>query len=130
MLFLTEEIVKSEEKLNDFILEALSSKIPKDLSKKLSKIDVRRDLKEKYGKDAFLKPSELKYPVINPDSGEYDCRLIYAARVRALQYKEQEITDKAEKLFTFNQCNEKLDIKIHDDDSESHDLLDLILVNS
>jgi len=87
---------------------------------------------EKYGKDAFLLPDQLKFPVKNPDTGKYDCSLIYAARIRAKQYSGikpgyREIANKAEQLYKENKCDIKLNIRIHDsEDSFDIDLENLI----
>ena len=39
----------------------------------------RKELLKKYGKDCFLRPEELKYPICNKE-GEPDCRGIIAAK--------------------------------------------------
>ena len=48
----------------------------------------RRELLERCGEKAFLKPDELKFPVISPLSRDCkpDCRMIHAAYVRAKEW--------------------------------------------
>ena len=86
---------------------------------------------EKYGKDAFLLPNQLKFPVVNPDTGKYECSLIYAARIRAKQYAGvkpgyREIANKAKELYKSNKCNIKLNIQIN---NESEKLYDIDFIN-
>ena len=57
----------------------------------------RRYILETYGREAFLDPDGLRYPVVNMD-GEYDCMGIRAAYTRAKQYGEEKIAKKALRL--------------------------------
>lgn len=74
------------ENLDKYITEILDQVIDKDLRSKLSSRRIRRELLQKYGSRAFLYPKKLKFPIINPDTGECDQKLLYAARVRLRQY--------------------------------------------
>jgi RNAse (barnase) inhibitor barstar len=58
-------------------------------------ISERRKLLEKYGRRAFLLPDELKFPVVDPKTGRYDCSAILAAFRRARQYGYRDVSQKA-----------------------------------
>ena len=96
------------------ILEELGSKISKHVHEELGKTTVRENMKSKFGKEAFLLPDEKKFPVINPDTGKKDCKLIMAAYVRAKQHNYPEVAAKAKSLYERNKCNEKIDMNIHE----------------
>jgi len=103
------------------ILEAVSQKLPTDLKKKLRKPSMRREMIEKCGKKAFLIPEELKFPVMDPDTCKYDCRLIYAAYVRANQWKKKHphyasVAEKARRLYEKNKCDLRIGVKINETD--------------
>ena len=73
-------------------------KIPKYLKDQYDTIEKRKKVLKKCGKDAFLDPKNLKYPVFNADKCEYDYRLVHAAYVRSIQWKQNTITRKASKI--------------------------------
>jgi len=113
-----EEVLANPE---DAILEAVSRKLPVELKKKLRKPTLRREMLQKCGKKAFLIPEELKFPVMDPDTCQYDCRLIYAAFVRANQWKKKnprytEVAEKARKLYEKNKCDLKIGVHIRETD--------------
>lgn len=110
----TSEMLLDEEYLNNVMTEAAKRSIPDSLQKKLSSKKTRQEMKEKYGDKAFLLPKELKFPVIDPDSGEYNCKLIYAAWIRAQQHKYTEVEKEARNLYRKQGCEEKIDIEIKD----------------
>ncbi len=134
MFLVNEQQFHTEEDVDEVLTEVIKKIIPKTIKQKLSSKKNRNLMLEKYGKDAFLLPSQLKFPVKNPDTGEYDCSLIYAARIRAKQYAGikpgyREVADKAEKLYKQNKCDIKLNIRIHDnEDAYNIDLENLIEV--
>ena len=119
MLLINEQQFFTEEATDEVLTEVIKKLIPNKTKAKLSSKKNRQLMLEKYGKDAFLLPDQLKFPVRNPDTGKLDCSLIYAARVRAKQYSGvkpgyREVAAKAEKLYEQNKCNIKLNIRIHD----------------
>lgn len=124
----------TEELTDEVLTEAIKKLIPSTVKSKLSSRKNRQIMLEKFGKDAFLLPDQLKFPVVNPDTGKPDCALIYAARIRAKQYTGtkpgyREVAAKAEKLFKSNKCETKLHVQIHDGMEEYDiDLLNLIEV--
>lgn len=66
------------------------------------KIDSKRDrekITEKYGNSAFLLPSQKKFPIINPNTGNVSCKMIRAAKVRAAQHGYNDVERKASMLF-------------------------------
>jgi len=112
-------------KIIELIVE--SYKIPDDMRNKIRKRSVRVEMRRKYGDKAFLDPDNLAFPVVNPDTGEYDCRLIYAAYLRAKLFEKKgstkhsrsyysDIKNKALKLYRENKCYDELKIKIHEED--------------
>jgi len=103
----------------DLLLEKVSSDIPDDIQDKLKKNTVRQEMLSKFGKTAFLLPEELKFPVVNPTTGEPDVRLIYGAYVRARQWSDKKpaykkIAEKAKELFIQNKGPETLNIHIEE----------------
>jgi len=128
MLLINEQHFFTEESTDEVLTEVIKKIIPNKTKTKLSSKKNRQLMLEKYGKDAFLLPDQLKFPVKNPDTGKYDCSLIYAARIRAKQYSGikpgyREIANKAEQLYKENNCGIKLNIRIHD--NEDHFDIDL-----
>ena len=105
--------LESEEIFNKVIIESVSKRLHKYLMSRKN----RQMLLDKYGKDAFLLPDELKFPVMN-EKGKYDCGLIYAARVRAKQWSGKkpgyrEVAKKAEELYKKHGCEKKIHILLN-----------------
>lgn len=121
----TKNDFNDEQRLHEILTEATKAVVPDRIQKQLSQDSVRNEMKENYGNDAFLLPSEQKFPVINPETGKYDCKLIYAARIRAKQHDYPEVAKKAEKLYADQGCEEKINVSIEDHDS-SYDLAGLL----
>lgn len=115
-MILTEEIIKSPKLLGEFLIETVKNELPDSLKDHLSKKSNREKMKEKFGDRAFLNPDELKYPVINPFTEDYDCRLIYAAYVRSRQHKHKDIEVKAKDLYDSNDCKKEVNIKINENE--------------
>lgn len=87
--------------LNDIIFEDLGKIKPmsQDLKKEIRKESTRDEMSD----SSFLIPEKKKFPVKNPNTGEYDCSLIRAAFIRANQWKNKkpeyaEVARKAEML--------------------------------
>lgn len=103
--------------------------IPEDIQAQLQKQTVRREMLDKYGEKAFLIPEELKFPVVNPSTGEFDVRLIYIAYLKSKEYETEQpsykaISEKAKKLFIDNNGPEVLgDVGV--EESLMGDLLEL-----
>ena len=127
----TDQLV-NDDKLDQLITEVLKKLIPKELSEKISSKKNRRKLLDEYGDQAFLIPKKLKFPIINPDTGQFDCSLIYAARTRLRQYSDlklgyKELIESADLLAYENNCNIKIPIQIQDNEELINiDLLDII----
>jgi hypothetical protein len=64
-------------------------------------------------------PKELKFPVINPFTKEFDCRLIYAAIIRSKQHKYSEVEKEAKKLYEEHKCKEELKIILRENSEET-----------
>jgi len=104
----------------DLLVEALERiKLPKSLKRKIMKPTVRHLMKQKCGNKAFLLPDEEKFPVMDPDTCQYDCRLIFAAYLRANEWKKKrpeykKIAKKAAELYKKLGCEKKLGVKIRE----------------
>jgi len=131
MLTVTEQQFHTDEATDEVLTEAIKKLIPNSVKTKLSTRKNRQLMLEKFGKDAFLLPDQLKFPVVDPTTGKPDCGLIYSARIRAKQYAGvkpgyREIAAKAERMFKANKCETKLHVQIHDGTEE---VLDIDLIN-
>lgn len=130
MIMVESDQLIDDEKREKLISEVLKSIIPDKI--KISRKKDRQDLFNKFGEKAFLLPEKLKFPIINPNTGKYECSLIYAARVRIKQNIEtkpeyKDLYKKAEKLYIDLGCKGKLKIQILDSDEPLKvELLDLI----
>lgn len=110
------------EKLADKIEEAIDPAI----KQKLASPAVRRAMMQNYGAKCFLLADQLKFPICNPDTGQLDCNLLYAAYLRANQYKGikpgyRELALKAKQMFQELNCSAKIGIRLH----ESEEVLPL-----
>jgi len=77
----------------------MSYKIPDNVKEYLKTTGGRRKMLEKCGKDAFLDPDKLRYPVKNPNTCKYDINLIHAAYVRSHEMKDHAMMSKADLLW-------------------------------
>ncbi len=119
------------------IYEGLKTTIPSRIKKDISTRSSRIKLLEQFGKDSFLLPDKLKFPVKDPKTGEYDCRLLYAAYIRARQYSKSksgytDIAAKAKQLLNDLGCKGQIGVQIEgiQDDLINLDiLLDNILIS-
>lgn len=103
------------------LIEELERSIPVDLKKLLSNKIIRKNMLQKCGSKSFLLPEQLKFPIYDPRTCKIDCRLLYAAYLRANQFKGKkpgyrEVSLKAKEIFNNNSCNSK--VGIHLEDSE------------
>ena len=64
--------------LDILVTEILNNLIPQELKTKISSKKSRKQLLQKFGNKAFLIPQKLKFPIMNPETGNYECSLIYA----------------------------------------------------
>lgn len=132
MIMVESDQIINDEKRDKLISEVLKNIIPNKVKVKISSKKDRQALLNNFGEKAFLIPERLKFPIINPNTGKYECSLIYAARVRIKQYtgikpEYKEIADKAEKLYNDLGCKGKLKIQILDNDEPLKvEMLDLI----
>ena len=113
------EIESPEEVMTEEFFEEVAKQIVSpSLRLFYRKPNNRRAILEKYGEKAFLLPDELKFPVVNT-RGNYDCGLIYAARVRARQWmhkhpKYKKVAEKADELYQKQKCEQKIHIHLRD----------------
>jgi hypothetical protein len=106
--------------------------IPPEIKQLISSRTMRRKMLIKCGKDAFLLPEELKFPVKYPivdKNGnvkrcEYHCGLIVAAYYRANEWKKkkphyEKVAQKALELYRKLKCDKskELPVKIHINES-------------
>jgi len=103
------------------LIEELERSIPTDLKKLLSSKIVRKNMLQKCGGKSFLLPEHLKFPIYDPRTCKLNCSLLYAAYLRANQFKGKkpgyrELSLKAKEMFKDNTCTSK--IGIHLEDSE------------
>ena len=124
---INEQLFHTDDGTDEVLTEAIKKLIPASLRAKLSSRKSRQLMLEKYGKNAFLLPDQLKFPVVNPETGKIDCGLLYAARIRAKQYAGvksgyREVAARAEKMFKANSCSTKLNVQIHDNANEAYDI--------
>jgi hypothetical protein len=101
------------------ITEAVIKSIPDSIQKHFQKKSNREKMLEEFGKEAFLLPDELKFPVINPFTKELDCRLIYAAYIRAKQHKYSNVEKQALNLYNKQDCQNKINITLKDNLNET-----------
>lgn len=102
----------------ELINEKVNSKISDRLKRLITGKKKRQVIYEKFGQRAFLKPNELKYPVIDPSTGDYNCKLIYGAYIRSRQQGEKDVEEKAIKLFKQYTCNVVLNINMINEDGD------------
>jgi len=112
------------------IYEKINTQIPDDIKHKLKSTRVRHEMLKKYKGQAFLDSTNLKFPVVNPETGHKDCKLIYAAFLRASVHSSKggsskqpkeyydKIRDEAKKLYESEDCSEKLKVKLNKEDIE------------
>lgn len=122
------------DKIISYIYEKINFKIDKETHKLLGSDRVRSEMKEKYGDSAFLDSKDLKFPVVNPKTGESDCKLIYAAIIRSKIYSSKgskqnpasyyaNINESAKKLYSKEKCEGQLKTKINEGEA------DLLILN-
>ena len=121
-------MLKDHDEIISKIYEKVDYEIDKDVKEMLGSSRVRKEMKKKYGNDAFLDSNNLKFPVINPKTGVIDCKLIYAAVIRSsiftnkggtkLQPKEyyENIKTAAVKLYKDNKCGDKIKAKLQQEE--------------
>lgn len=116
-----QELLENEIKLSEFFLEEIKHRLlDKELKVLIRRPSVRRQMLEKCGKDAFLLPEKLKFPVKDPRNCKYHCGLIMAAYFRANQWKHKhpeykKIAEKAKELFAKLKCENKIGVQINEE---------------
>jgi hypothetical protein len=123
---LSEGDLFDKQKLQNILNETVNLSVPLKFKTFFENIDNRKELLNRVGNHAFLDSENLMYPVVNPNTGQYDCNLIFASKLRILQLKENDqLLESVNNLIYECQCNKKLNVKI--DFSEEHqDLIELI----
>jgi hypothetical protein len=95
MIVINEEVIENSQKFDEFVFEAVKTLIPDRIKTKLARKSVRKSMLDKYGEKAFLQPDKLKYPVVDPDTGEHHPGLTKAAYIRARQHGKGDIASAA-----------------------------------
>lgn len=116
---LHESTIKDSPMLWNTLTESIQNTLPKDFKKFYQSSKNRKEILIKFGKKSFLMPEKLKFPIVNPETGKYDCRLIYAAYLRSLQWSKKkpeyvEINKKAKSLYDEFNCSNKIKVHIQD----------------
>lgn len=91
----------------------MSKIVDKSLKKLYSKESNRKKIEEKCGKKAFLDPAKLEFPITKSNC-EPDCGLLFAAYLRAKEWKKTAIAKKAEDMYDKMTCEKKIKKKIHE----------------
>jgi len=125
--------ITEDELLNPLNLELIINETAKALIKNKALYmteSSRIQILNEYGKNAYIIPNEMKLPIIDPIVGDYDCSLLYAARLRTRLMESYDPSmsiykDKADKIFNECKCNKSVKINIVNH-SESYELLELI----
>jgi hypothetical protein len=123
------------------IVEATTNNISNNVKESLKSEQVRKDMLELYGPEAFLDQENLKYPVMNPNSGKFRSDLIYSAYVHAaIQESKSEdeekgeyytnIKNKAQELFEEKGCATELNVKIQGFEHSVIDITELMYLNT
>jgi len=66
----------------------------------------RQQMKQRCGDKCFLLPDQLKFPICN-DNCTYNCSGIVAAKVRAAQFKYDDVYRRADELLKELKCTRK-----------------------
>jgi hypothetical protein len=111
------------------VLKAILKTIPPKVQQDLAEPEVRKSILEAYGEDAFLDSKNLKYPIVNPDSGKVRSDLLYAGYVKAKMNNHTESVEKAKYLFESLNCKEELSIKIQDIDHSVIDITEMMFID-
>jgi len=122
---LTKEDLLDTEFMDKLITEVTGTVIPRALKKQIQDKDSREKLLAEHGEKAFLLPEELKFPIIDPRSGQTSCKLLYAAKIRARQFGLNEIEEKATDMFDKCSCDTRVNIRLEEHE-ESYDLSELL----
>ena len=81
------------------------NKLPNRIKNEIKGKKNRDSLLSKCGESAYLNPQEEKYPVKDPETCKYSCKLIRAAIQRARMNKHAAILKRAETLFSTQNCD-------------------------
>lgn len=72
---------KDESILENILIDIISSMGYELVNESFLNNAAKRQLRNKYGPEAFLMPDKLKYPIINPRTGKKDNALLHAAYI-------------------------------------------------
>ena len=72
---------KDESIIENILIDIISSMGYQLVNESFLNNAAKRQLRNKYGPEAFLMPDKLKYPIINPKTGEKDNALLHAAYI-------------------------------------------------
>lgn len=115
-----EIISENINKVTNIVLEAINNSLPNSFKEYYQSQENRKQVLLKYGKKAFLLPEKLKFPIVDPNTGKPDCRLIYAAYIRAKQWESKpgydQVANKAKNMYDEMKCTNTIKINIQDSD--------------
>ncbi|MEO5350567.1 MAG: hypothetical protein H7836_13115 [Magnetococcus sp. YQC-3] len=106
------------------ILEGLN--IPVQTKDKLKLETVRNQIFENFGEDAFLDPTQKKFPIVNPDTGELNTKLVYCAYLQACLTENKSIKEKARNIL---EQNNRLNITIGEKTHPITEITDLLFLD-
>jgi hypothetical protein len=117
------------------LLENVDEGIPPEIKKAYSSKKIRQEIVKKYGKNSFLDSENLKFPIVNPQTGQFDCKLIYAAFVKASIWAQKgskdknteyykQIKEKAKEAFKKNKCGSSMNITLSENEMDKLGLID------
>lgn len=122
IITVNQEELFDKTRMKELVLQEIANLLPDNFKKYLQSTDNRKKLLEKYGSKAFLLPEQLKFPVVDPFTGEYHCGLIYAARLRAIQHNYPDVSKQASELYNKSKCSNRINIKIHEHEDVNYSL--------
>ena len=107
--------------LNSIVLEEIDKMLPTEFKQFYQSQNNRKIILQKYGEQSFLLPKALKFPIVDPNTGKPDCRLIYAAYIRAKQWvgknpEYKEVIEKAKSLYDNFECKNTIKVAINESD--------------
>ncbi len=126
MNFIAKDITTYEQSISDIILDETKKLIPNTLKLKLPRRSFRQGMLEKFGESAFLKPDQLKYPVMD-ESGNIHQGLVKSAYMRARQFGETDIAHRAKELMKeHGEIEILVNIEEHNESYEIGELMNIL----
>ena len=113
------------------LTETAAKNITGDLKRFFADVENRKSLLAEHGDNAFLKPEELRYPLIHPKTGKYDCQLVYSSAIGAIKEQDAELIEKVKDLILEHNCLNQIKVQIegHSEPYDLFTLLDMLVFN-